>query len=231
MKPVIGISLDYSTEETFARRPWYALRCDYSSAISLSGGIPIFIPHLYEHIEKYVDMIDGLLIPGCDSDIHPILYGEEVKYSSVKPELLRAEFEIKLMEAALKKNIPFLGICHGMQLMNIFYGGTLIQHIPSEVVTNIIHRQDHPKTALTHKIIIKDNTKLSTMVNSSHHQAIKNIGSGLVVSAIAPDGVIEAIEDPSYKFMIGCEWHPEYMSKNGVDIEIFQEFIKSAASS
>jgi putative glutamine amidotransferase len=237
MKPIIGISLDHSTEQTFATRPWYALRCDYSNAVSAYGGVPIFLAHIEEHIEKYLDMIDGLLLPGCDNDIDPKFYGEEVKYPEVNPESLRAGFEMKLLNAAAKRmDIPVLGICNGMQLMNVFYGGSLIQHIPAEVESNILHKQDHPKNIPTHKIMIQKDTKLSNWsrgselnVNSSHHQAVKRLGEGLVISAIAEDGVIEAIEDPKHRFMIGCEWHPEYLVDNGIDLEIFREFISASS--
>jgi putative glutamine amidotransferase len=238
MTPIIGISLDHSTEPTFAKRPWYALRCDYSNAVVSSGGVPILLPHIQEYIEKYLDMIDGLLLPGCDNDIDPKFYGEEVKYSEVNPESLRAGFELKLLEAAIKRGIPVLGICNGMQLMNVYYGGTLIQHIPAEIESNIAHKQEHPKNIPTHKIIIRENTKLSRLahhdrelvVNSSHHQSVKKVGEGLIISAVAEDGVIEAIENPDYGFMLGCEWHPEYLVDNGIDVQIFQEFILAAAS-
>ena len=233
MRPIIGISLDRSTEKTFAMRPWYALRCDYSDAIFASGGIPILIPYIQDDIERYLDMIDGLLIPGGDNDIDPKFYGESVKYPTVNPESVRSVFELELVQRAMEKDMPILGICHGMQLINIACGGSLIQHIPAEVKNYISHKQDYPKEALTHKITIQENTKLSLlsrslelMVNSSHHQAVKKIGTGLIISAVAEDGVVEAIEHPKYKFLIGCEWHPEYLIDNGIDIEIFKEFIK-----
>ena len=237
MKPIIGISLDFLDNKTYSPRPWYALRHDYASAVTKYGGVPIFLTYAEDNFEAYLDLIDGLIIPGGDDHIPPKLYGQEIKY----PEHFtsgekRTIPEIKLLKLAIEReNIAILGICHGMQLINVAYGGTLIQYIPNDIKTDIKHLQPNPKNIASHKINIFPNTSLSRlarndelMVNSGHMQSIDKVANRFIISATSPDGVIEAIEDPTHPFLIGCQWHPEYVIDNGIDIELFESFIMNA---
>lgn len=236
-KPVIGISLDLLEDDhkySYSLFPWYALRRNYSDAVSQHGAIPIFLPCDAENIEHILSLIDGLIIPGGDWDIDPKFFNERVLSERVILNHERTKYDILLAQKALERNISFLGICYGMQLMNVIKGGSLIQDIKEMVPGSLNHEQPHPKNVPSHAISIIEGTKLfdiakcqkEHMVNSTHHQAIKALGNDLVVSAMSPDGIIEAIESTNHKFAIGIEWHPEYCYSE-LDKSIFQAFINS----
>lgn len=212
-KPIIGIVLDLVTNSTkyhYASFPWYALRQNYADSVIKVGGIPLMIPY-QDNIDEILSIIDGLIIPGGDEDINPKFYGQEYSgnYSHISNDQ-RDNFEILLTKKALEKHIPFLGICRGMQLLNIISGGDLIQHIPDYMenkennnLAMISHEQAYPKHILSHQVSIIPSTILANiagggtnynyMVNSTHHQAIGKLGNNLIISATAPDGIIEAI--------------------------------------
>lgn len=238
-KPIIGIVLDYETRNTakggYSDAPWYALRTDYAKAIAKNGGIPVHIPYSEGLIEEYTDLCDGILIPGGEYDIHPSYYGKklikEVNFSTND----RTKFELALLKRIMDKEILFLGICAGQQLLNIGLGGSLYEDIGTQIKTNILHR-DHGKSqdALVHPIEVISNTKLEKIfktkiinVNSHHHQSIKDLGEDLIVNARALDGVIEGIEHKSHPFCIGVEWHPEYET-NKEETMLFKSFIDAA---
>lgn len=233
-KPIIGITLDYEENKNYSKFPWYALRKNYSDSVIKAGGLPVFIPQEIYLIDKYIDLIDGLLITGGNFDIDPKIYGEKIKTDKVKFKTDRTNFELKITETAIKNKIAILGICGGQQLLNVVYGGTLIQHIPDELDTNINHEQKNPRNEPSHEVNIIKNTKLHRIirankmfVNSAHHQSVKKLGSGLKINATANDKVIEGIEVADLNFCIGIQWHPEFLiDKN--DIVIFDEFIKNA---
>lgn len=218
MKPVIGITLDYNTKDYYSKYPWYALRENYSEAVEKLGGIPLMLPYAISALDEYLNIIDGLLVTGGDFDIDPSLYNQKNSgLSSTKAK--RTAFEYEILKKALTQKIPILGICAGEQLLNVVLGGSLIQHIPDFVHTDIQHEQDYPKHVPTHKVSVKPNTLLARitqksefMVNSTHHQAVHKLGKDLIPAAVAPDGIIEAIELPSHPFVLGIEWHPEYLA-------------------
>ncbi len=245
-KPVIGITLDLannSEKYAYAAFPWYAVRQNYADSVIKVGGIPLMLPYQYDTIEVMLSIIDGLIIPGGDEDIHPKFYGQEFTCDRTATNDQRDNFELLLTQKALEKNMPFLGICRGMQMLNVVCGGNLIQHIPdyiksqAGVATAINHEQPAPKHTLSHSITIEPNTilanlsgnKQTCMVNSSHHQAVGKIGEGLRVAATAPDGIIEAIESINHKFVIGVEWHPEYLNPNDLDLNLFKGLIEATA--
>ena len=147
---------------------------------------------------------------------------------------LRTSFETEVLRSALGRNMPVLGICGGQQLLNVVLGGTLIQHIPDEVNGGIAHEQPNIRTEAGHTVRVEKNTLLHRIcgadelsVNSSHHQAVKTVGPGVIVDAIAPDGVIEGIEDPRYRYCLGVQWHPEYSISVG-DQRIFDAFVEAS---
>lgn len=235
-KPIIGITLDYETTETYSKYPWYALRENYITAIEKSGGIPLPLPHEVSLVDEYFSMIDGLVITGGNFDVDPKYYGEEISSERVVLKDKRTQFEFAICKKAIENNLPILGICGGEQLLNVVMGGSLIQHIPDEVDTNIDHEQKTPKHLPSHEVLVEKNTLLHAItklekfnVNSTHHQAVKNIGKGVIVSAKAPDGVIEAIEKSNHKFCLCVQWHPEYYEQEH-DKKIFESFIQAAAS-
>jgi putative glutamine amidotransferase len=140
-----------------------------------------------------------------------------------------------LLESALNKNLPILGICNGMQLINVFFGGTLMQHIPDSVKTTINHEQPEPKSVPSHAVNLTPGTLCYDLcdgepqiwVNSTHHQAVEKIGESLIVSGTAPDGIIEAIEAPNYNFVVGVEWHAEHLNTK-LDKNLFARLITAA---
>ena len=233
-KPIIGLTLDLETSKTYSKFPWYALRENYCSSISNFGGIPIPLVYDNKSINSILDIIDGLVITGGAFDIDPKYYLERKKYKNIFIKNQRTEFEINICKKALKKDIPILGICGGQQLLNIVYGGSLIQDIKKDLSTVIDHEQKNPRNQVSHSVKLNLNTKLyniikkkSIKVNSAHHQSIKTAGKGLIINAIAPDGVIEGIEDQSKSFCIGVQWHPEFMIKQS-DNDLLKGFIKAA---
>jgi putative glutamine amidotransferase len=240
-KPLIGVVPDYENggEKGYSKRPYYAIRKNYIDCIRNAGGVPIILPYDYELMDDYLASIDGLLIIGGDFDVHPKRYGEEVHHT-VKLNDVRGDFEYELAAKALKGDLPFFGICNGMQLLNIVYGGSAIQHIPDEPAfmnheQSKVPGKEDPHHAY-HDVKITKNSKLFSIAgeeiiptNSAHHQAVKKIGDGLTVAAIAEDGIVEAIEKSSHPFCIGTQWHPEY-EVSEADRKIFQAFINAAQS-
>jgi putative glutamine amidotransferase len=244
-KPIIGLTLDLANnceKYSYAAFPWYALRKNYADAIIKAGGVPLLLPYQSSTINELLAIIDGVVIPGGDEDIHPKFYEPEYAEDVVIANNERDEFEILVLKKSLARNIPILGICRGMQLLNVAFGGSLIHHIPDYMKNNnqtiiINHEQPSPKNIVSHSITIESGTKLAkmtnnktqVMVNSTHHQAIDRVGNGLVISAKANDGIIEAIELQNHKFVIGVQWHPEYLNDNDVDLNLFKELIKATS--
>ena len=235
----IGITLDLANNDgkyCYAARPWYALRKCYADAVISAGGIAIMLPY-QDNFAEILDNIDGIIFSGGDGDIPPDFYGQEASSQYVKAKRARALFEIPLLQEALQRNMPILGICNGLQAINVALGGTLIQHIPDEVTSDIIHEQPIPKDMPSHIINIAKSSKLSrlaadidipVMVNSTHHQAIKDLGAGLMASARANDNIIEAIESIEHDWVIGVQWHCEYLN-NELDRNLFKELVAKAA--
>ncbi len=229
-KPIIGI-----TCEVVKLKPYFAefeMVSDYRyvRAILRAGGTPVLLPinPFYRDVRKLLDLIDGLVITG-GADIHPSFYGEKSKKKIQPIYRGRTYFEMKLCREAQKKKIPILGICHGMQLLNVMYGGTLHQDIKSEIKGAIDHRSkrspwhhvDVQKGSLCHKIF----RKRSFVVYSEHHQAVKLPGRSIHVTAVSSgDGIPEAIEGPPR--ILAVQWHPERQPKDLVQVRLFRYFLK-----
>lgn len=233
-KPLIGITFDAQDPGGYSQYPWYALRENYCTAIVNAGGIPFPLIHDQELVDDYVSFIDGLLITGGGHDVDPNLYGVSKIHPTVKLKPRRTLFEKEMAQKVLQKNLPLLGICGGEQILNVALGGTLIQHIPDEVPGALQHKQTQNRDEPSHGIQIEKGTLLyqivgteELFVNSIHHQAVKDPAPGVVVNARAPDGVIEGIEAPAYRFCLGLQWHPEFeiAPEEG---SVFNAFIKAA---
>jgi putative glutamine amidotransferase len=234
--PLIGLTLDSEPPGTYSKtHPWYAVRENYCDAVARAGGLPILLPHEPDRVADYLDLIDGLVITGGAFDIDPALFGAATRHASVSTKDRRTRFELAITREAVAADRPILGICGGMQLLNVALGGTLIQHIPDEWPGALAHEQPNPRTEPGHTVRVERGSLLHRItamdempVNSAHHQAVKVAAPGLVVDARAPDGIIEGIEDPSRPFVLGVEWHPEYGISPG-DERIFVALIEAAA--
>ena len=171
------------------------------------------------------------MVTGGAFDVDPALYGDAGRHATVTLKENRTATELALVQGALKRNLPVLGICGGQQLLAVALGGTLIQHIPDAVADALAHEQPNPRHEAGHAVRVVAGTLLHRIVgaaemhvNSAHHQAVREPGPSAVVDATAPDGVVEGIEDVRYRFCLGVQWHPEYSISQG-DEKIFDALI------
>lgn len=229
-RPVIGIT----TYVTPARWSHWELEAalvpvSYVQAVERAHGRALLVPPTKEGVDETLDALDGLLLSG-GSDLDPALYDQEphIETSGVVVERDRAE--LALLEAALARNMPVLAVCRGSQVLNVARGGDLVQHLP-EMVGDEKHKHT-PGTFADHTVTLEQGTKLyallgdSVAVKSHHHQGFGRVGDGLRVAAHAEDGIVEAVEDPSRRFVLGVLWHPEV----GTDAKLFEELVKNARS-
>ncbi len=214
-----------------------ALGLPYLNAIEAAGGLPLVVPPMSEAaIEPLLDRLDGICLSG-GPDLDPAGYGARPhpELGPTEPELDR--FELGVARQADAREIPILAICRGTQALNVVRGGALHQHLP-EISTEIAHRQHAPGDQTSHPIEIEPGSLLATAlggdevevgdeldVNSFHHQAIDRLGEGLVVSARAPDGTVEAVEDPRRRFLIGVQWHAETLVHRPYEAALFRSFV------
>jgi putative glutamine amidotransferase len=230
-RPLIGVTLDAEPPGGWSKYAWYALRTNYAGAIAAAGGLPVALPHHPELAADYLDRIAGLVVTGGAFDVDPALYGDAGRHDTVTLKEGRTDAELALVQGALARDLPVLGICGGQQLLAVALGGTLIQHIPDSVPDALAHEQPNPRHEPGHRVDVAEGTLLHRIVgttvmhvNSSHHQAVRHAGPHAIVDATAPDGVIEGIEDDRYRFCLGVQWHPEFFIDPG-DRRIFDAFI------
>ncbi len=238
-RPVIGVTLDAEQPSgqpgSYSKYPWYAVRANYLNAIAAAGGLPVALPHHPDLAPLYLERIDGLLVTGGAFDIDPALYGAGERHASVTLKQSRTAAELALVEGALERDLPVLGICGGQQLLAVALGGTLIQHIPDAIPNALPHEQPNPRHEAGHEVAISPGTLLHRIVgrdrmavNSAHHQAVRDPGPFAVVDATTADGVIEGIEDDRFRFCLGVQWHPEFHIDPG-DRRIFAALIEACA--
>jgi putative glutamine amidotransferase len=245
LTPVIGITATLKQDvDCVAERPlgkFVRADLDYVEGVAEAGGVPVVLPPVVgvRGAEALLEGMDGLLLSG-GSDLDPGYYGEKPvpELGVTIPE--RDAFEMALLEHALRRKIPILGICRGMQVLNVALGGTLYQDLPSQMDHMVLlgHRQETPKWQPTHEVEVDGGSKVAEIlgadelkVNSYHHQAVKELASGLVAVAYAPDGVIEAVEsgDLSKRWVIGVQWHAEAMRDAGpVHRRLFEAHVSAA---
>jgi len=188
-----------------------------------------------DDVPQLVSRFDGLLLSGGDFDVPPDFYGQEITHERVATRPRRSHFERNLALEALSIKLPLLGICGGMQILNVACGGTLIQHIPDTPEAPILHEQPNPRNEVGHRIDIVPQTPLwdlnkgqkEAMVNSAHHQAVDTLGCDLKAMAWAPDGILEAFYHPSHDFCWGVEWHPEFLITD-LDHRVCDAFIAAS---
>ena len=229
-KPIIGITLDYENTGGYSKFPWYAIRENYLTCLYKFGAIPFPLFHENAVNNYFLSTLDGLVITGGNFDISPKVYAElDEGTRNIKDK--RTNFEINIFNKFLKTSKPILGICGGGQLINVASGGSLVQDINNSIKTEIKHEQINPRNQVSHKIKIIKNTILYNItkinkieVNSAHHQSVKKPGKNFIVSALASDGIIEAIEHIKHPWCLGLQWHPEFLITNS-DIAIIKNFI------
>jgi len=227
-RPVIGITT-YAQEASWGvwNLPAALIPLDYVDAVERAGGRPVLIPPSDQGVAETLETLDGIVFSG-GADIDPSLYGAEPHPETDTPQARRDAGEMALLEAALERDMPTLAICRGFQLLNIARGGDLVQHLPDELRSDE-HKQV-PGVFAQHPVEVKDGTRLSSMVGarsdvtSHHHQGIGRLGEGLVETARAGDGTLEGVEDPSLRFLVGVQWHPEA----GEDKALFENLVEEA---
>jgi putative glutamine amidotransferase len=238
MKPLIGITCDHNSRtlsDGTVEYAQYLLPHHYTVAVEKAGGVPIVLPYRSgpESIARYVQLCDGFVLSG-GNDYDPTVWGESRHPKAIGVDPLRETFDRALIAAIEKKNAPVLGICGGCQLMNIHRGGTLHQFIPDLGLSPTIDHRRHTieEWAKRHDVNIRPDSQLARVMgsdraisNTSHKQAVHVVGKQLVVTAHAPDGVVEAIEDPARKFYIGVQWHPERQHDEPDQLRLFEALV------
>jgi len=214
---------------------------DYEESVRRAGGDPWVLDPSVDRPEEVVRSASGLLLAG-GGDVLPRIYGAATHPSYSAAEAGRDEYEIELARRALELHLPLFAICRGIQVLNVARGGTLVQDIPTELPGTLEHKlavPPHEPVELAHEIWIEGGSLLATLagerlkdadtcqVNSRHHQAVKTLGEGLVTTATAPDGVIEAIEDPTRRFCLAVQWHPENFYRTGEFRSLFEGFVEA----
>jgi putative glutamine amidotransferase len=230
-KPLIGIGSDVAHKEGERDRAF--VYTTYVDSLRRAGAVPVLIPPQPENAAEILDDLDGLLLAGGD-DCDPAVYGETA-HPTVEPmDPRRQANDLTLARAARDRGIPTLGICLGVQVMNVAAGGTLIQDIASSIDTDIDHASE-PADRHRHEVLVESGTQLAGIlgarelnVNSSHHQAIGRVADDLRVTAHAPDGVVEGLEDPAHPFYVGVQWHPEDMPRENSAAALFGAFVAAA---
>lgn len=232
-KPIIAFTPSYDLEGDFLR-----MNPTYTDAVNAAGGIPIILPLKLqdEELDAVIKHFDGFLFTG-GPDVNPLIFGEETRAGCGAVSSLRDDLELRLFPKLVTADKPVLGICRGIQVMNIAMGGDIYQDIPSQYSTTQQHSQASKSSVASHHIYPQAGTLLRDIlkkdraaVNSHHHQAVRALGQGFLADAYAQDRLIEAISMPGKKFILGVQWHPEGLWKHDADsAAIFQAFIRAAA--
>lgn len=233
-RPRIGITMriEAPTDRFYLGR-------DYSEAVEAAGGVPVHISLIPDpdYIASVIDGLDGILLPGSDSDVDPLKYDAEPHPQLGVVQPIKDQTDLLVLDEVEKRSLPLFGICFGMQVLNVSRGGTLIQDIATQVTGAFKHEQGAPRDRPSHGIKIAKASLLAkladsenALVNSHHHQAVEKVGRELVATAWAADGLIEAVEDPRPdRFVVGVQWHPELGWKNDrLSQELFARFIDAA---
>lgn len=233
-RPKIGITmrLDLATRRFYLGR-------DYSEALEAHGASPMHISLIPdpEYIASALEGLDGILLPGSNTDADPLLYGEEPLPGLKKVIREKDETDLLVLAEIERRGLPVFAICYGMQILNVSRGGSLFQDIGTQVPDAIKHEQGEPLDWDSHRVSFSEGSLLGKIaldgdsefirVNTHHHQAVNRIGENLRVSARASDGIIEGIEDTRIdRFVLGVQWHPELSWRNGASSRLFRTFVE-----
>jgi putative glutamine amidotransferase len=213
-RPRIGITMriELETDRFYLSR-------HYSEAVEAAGGVPVHLSLIprREYISSVMSGLDGILLPGSDSDIDPLHFGREPHPALGSVHPIKDETDLLALEEIEERAVPLFAICFGMQILNVHRGGTLIQDIASEMPNAINHQQGVPRDRASHAVRLMQGSSLAglqkgdrALVNSHHHQAVETVGRNLLATAWTSDGLVEAIEDTRQdRFVVGVQWHPE----------------------
>ncbi len=233
-RPRVGITMRIELETD----RFYLSRY-YSEAVEAAGGLPVNIPLIprADFIAGVMDSLDGVLLPGSDSDMDPQRYGHEPhpQLGTVHP--LKDETDLLVLAEIEKRRLPLFAICYGIQSLNVSRGGTLVQDIGTQMPKAMKHEQGVPRDRHSHRVRILEDSLLGKLVgsegapvNSHHHQALETLGRELVATAWATDGIVEAVEDPrSDRYVLGVQWHPELgWERDELSRALFERFVAEA---
>jgi len=242
MKPLIGITpslmMDVQSHGTFER---YLLSSNYSNAVHAAGGVPVILPPQADHASSLLERLDGLLLSG-GADIDPHVYGDtEIHSTTYDISQLRDTFEFQLLQETLRRDLPLLCICRGIQVLNVDLGGTLYQDVADQFNAELMHRQQNVGIAASepsHSVRAQSGGLLEQVygsstieTNSFHHQAIKEIAPDLIVEGVTEDGLVEAVSYPKRAFVLGVQWHPEMMyGEHGEHCRPFERLVAAAVA-
>ena len=237
-KPLIGINGDFRPLKKEAN-PLSWFNTGYYDSVTAAQGLPMLIPPLAEDadLKQFLSMLDGLVLAGCTLDLDPVRLGMDRHPATRSMPIRREDFDRRLCKMAVDMRMPILAIGSGMQLLNVICGGTIYQHVPEEC-PRAMHHYDPVENTLRHIIEIVPGTRVDTIygpgeirVNSMHHQAVNQVAKPFRVSAMSPDGVIEAYEsiDEDW-FALGVQWHPENETASALDMQVFEQFMSACTS-
>jgi putative glutamine amidotransferase len=239
MRPLIGIPCYNDKSQAEEYPPRFVMSQSYVWALQAAGAIPLLIPLLTDQaaFREVYERLDGLLLAG-GGDIDPTHYGEHPHPKLWEVDLLRDRIELGLVRWAMADDLPVLAVCRGIQTLNVSAGGSLYQDIPSQRPSSIEHNwhRRQPRTYRAHTVEVAPGSRLAALigagvvaVNSLHHQAVKAVGRDLIPTAVAPDGLIEAVESPSHRFVLGVQWHPEVLAPEEPRMQaLFDAFVAEA---
>lgn len=214
-------------------------KADYVSSLERAGAIVRELTPDVDAVPAALDECDGVLLTG-GVDVDPAEYGDGDRHETLELDPVRDRYELAIARTALERDLPLFAICRGAQVLNVAAGGTLIQDIPSQQPTDLTHSLTEPKNAHAHDITVAPQSCLSvllaprldaarrTIVNSRHHQSVREVAPGFITSAVAPDGVVEAIEKPGATFCLGVQWHPENFWRTGEFASLFDALVAEA---
>ncbi|HEX8175248.1 MAG TPA: gamma-glutamyl-gamma-aminobutyrate hydrolase family protein [Pyrinomonadaceae bacterium] len=233
-RPLIGITMrvEFETDRFYLAR-------FYSEAVEAAGGVPLHLSLIprEDYIREALESLDGLLLPGSDSDLDPMLYNKEPHRRLGSVHAIKDQTDLLALDEVEKRGLPLLAICFGMQALNVSRGGTLIQDIESELPEAIKHQQGAPRDRRSHRVRFLEGSLVreiagapDALVNSHHHQAIERVGRELVATAWTSDGLVEAIEDPrAGRFALAVQWHPEIAWENDdFSMGLFKRFVDAS---
>jgi putative glutamine amidotransferase len=231
-RPVIGITVD-----THDRPDQYESPCAYSTAVEKAGGLPVLLPYRLDVslVPEIVDLLDGMLFSG-GNDLDPAPWGETYHPKAVPIDPMRQRFEMALLAEVERRRVPALGICLGSQLMNVYRGGSLFQFLPELDRQSPIEHRKTPDGAWTrHPVHLRADSipgqllgKREVNANSSHKQAVRQVGRGLRIIGTSPDGIIEGTEDPTLPLFLGVQWHPERLHEEADHLALFRLLVEKA---